>query len=193
MRGREGGFEVGDRGRGAERIVFFRSEGFVLDERKGSRPSEEEKKTFSSFSSSFSPSLSLSLARAHLALSRSLSVEPTICLTFPLWMSMQGRKAEVSARALATRWARRRWRFLVEGEEGEPLEKTPLLLPLFRPLLLATAVLMLLLERREHAADRASIAIASEKRAKKERERGRKRKKKVKFFTPLMETGNDLK
>ena len=119
-------------------------------------------------------------------------MEPTICLTFPLWMSMQGRKAEVSARALATRWARRRWRFLVEGE-GEPLEKMPLLLPLFWPLLLATAVLMLLLERREHAADRASIGIASEKRAKKERERGRKRKKKVNFFTPLMETGNDLK
>ena len=55
-----------------------------------------------------SPPLSLSLSRSHLALSRSLSVDPTICLTLPLWMSMQGRKAEGSARAaFATRRARR--------------------------------------------------------------------------------------
>lgn len=116
-------------------------------------------------------------------------MEPTICLTLPLWMSMQGRKAEGSAaRALATSLVcRLRRRFLVEEEE-EPLEKKLLLL-LSRPLLLSV---LMPLRSPEHAADRVCIGnqvnLANEQT---KNERGQEEERKVKkmneknLFTPF--------
>lgn len=118
----------------------------------------------------------------HLALSRSLSVEPTICLTFPLWMSMQGRNADGAGRAEATTWFCR-WRRRCLVEEDEPtIEEELLLLLLPRPLLLA----MSLEGGGEHAArdaDRASIGIdyfgEVQGRGRTEVEREKKKRRKT--------------